>query len=128
MGYRSQVVLAVGKQVLPQFLVSMSKSPEARAMCFSHADRMIKDYDGDGAMCFYWSQIKWYDNYECVQTIVDFMDWCECEVIGEDGDGIGDGQGAEHFFRFVRTGEDNDDNVVRGHGYDDIYISRNIEF
>ena len=114
MGYRSQVVLAVGKEVVAQFLVSMSKSPEARAMCFSHADRMIKDYDGDGAMCFYWSQIKWYDNYECVQAITDFMDWCD-EENDED-------------YRFIRTGEDNDDNVVRGYGYDDIYISRNIEF
>ena len=124
MGYRSQVVLAVGKQVLPQFLVTMSKSPEARAMCFSHADRMIKDYDGDGAMCFYWSQIKWYDTFECVQAIAEFMDWCECEVIGEGNEATD----ASCFFRFIRTGEDNDDNVVRGYGYDDIYISRTIEF
>jgi len=124
MGYRSQVVLAVGKEVLPQFLVTMAKSPEARAMCFSHADQMIKDYDEDGAMCFYWSQIKWYDNYECVQAIAEFMDWCESEVIGEGNEATD----ASSFFRFIRTGEDNDDNVVRGYGYNDIHISRNIEF
>ena len=124
MGYRSQVVLAVGKQVLPQFLVSMSKSPEARALCFSHADRMIKDYDDDGAMCFFWDGVKWYDSYECIQAIEAFMDWCEAEVIGEGTDATD----ASYFFRFARTGEDNDDNEVRGFGYDDIYISRNIEF
>ena len=124
MGYRSQVVLAVGKQVLPQFLVTMAKCPEARAMCFSHVDRMIKDYDDDGAMCFFWDGVKWYDSYECIQAIEAFMDWCEAEGIGEGTDATD----ASYFFRFVRTGEDNDDNVVRGYGYDDIYISREIQF
>ena len=44
MGYRSEVILAVGPEVMPQFMVTMAKSPEARKMCFAEADTMIKDY------------------------------------------------------------------------------------
>ena len=32
MGYRSEVVLVVGKEIMPQFMVTMAKSREARAM------------------------------------------------------------------------------------------------
>ena len=41
MGYRSEVVLVVSKEVMPQFMVTMAKSPEARALCWSEHDRMI---------------------------------------------------------------------------------------
>ena len=34
MGYRSEVALAVGKDVMAQFLTTLAKSPEARALCF----------------------------------------------------------------------------------------------
>ena len=33
MGYRSEVVLVVGKEVMPQFMVTMAKSSDARALC-----------------------------------------------------------------------------------------------
>ena len=44
MGYRSEVVLVVGKEVMPQFMVTMAKSAEARALCFAEADRK-NDYE-----------------------------------------------------------------------------------
>ena len=76
MGYRSEVILAVGPEVMPQFMVTMAKSPEARAMCFAEHDEMVKDYGDDkGAFLFRWGHIKWYDSYEGVQAIIDFMDW-----------------------------------------------------
>ena len=115
MGYRSQVVLAVSKKVMPQFMSTIAKSPEAREMCFAHADRLEKDYDGDGSMLFYWDHIKWYDSYEPIQAIIDFMDWAE-------------GESHEDEFKFVRTGEELDDNESRGWGYEDIYVNRSIEF
>ncbi len=124
MGYRSQVVLAVGKELMPQFLVTLAKSPDTRAMCFSHADQTKKDYDGEGGMLFYWNSCKWYDDYEEVRAIEDFLDWAECEVFGEAPDNVN----GDECFRFVRAGENDDDNVCRGHGFQDIYISRSIEF
>jgi len=126
MGYRSEVVFIVAKEVMPQFLVTMAKSPQARAMCFSEADRMIKDYDGDGNILFSWSGIKWYEGYEEIDAIVDFMDWCDGAGGGTTDDG--DEWDGEDFYRFVRTGERDDDNVVRGNGWDDVYIERSITF
>ena len=47
MGYRSEVVLYVGPEVMPQFMVTMSRSQQARELCFADADHMIKDYNGE---------------------------------------------------------------------------------
>ena len=46
MGYRSEVILAVGPEVMPQFMITMAKSPEARELCWADHDEMIKDYGG----------------------------------------------------------------------------------
>ena len=124
MGYRSQVVLAIGIEAMPQFMSTMAKSPEAREMCFAHTDRLEKDYDGKGNMLFYWSGIKWYDSYEGVHAIQDFLDWACEEVIEIDGQRAF----VDEFVKFIRTGEEMDDNESRGCGFDDIYITRSIEF
>ena len=57
MGYRSEVVLVVGKEVVPQFMVTMAKSAEARALCFANHDKMIKDYEEEGSLLFAWDAI-----------------------------------------------------------------------
>ena len=120
MGYRSEVILAVGPQVMPQFMVTMAKSPAARKMCWGEHDNMIKDYAGvKGAFLFRWSHIKWYDSYEEICAIEDFIDWCESEDIEVDGKM----QRAAEYFRFVRIGEETDDNEMKGWGFD-IHIER----
>ena len=114
MGYRSQVVLAVSKEVLPQFLTTLARSSEAKDLCFVHSDKKIDNYDERGGFLFMWDHVKWYDSYECVAAIQDFMDWCDDE---NDED-----------YRFVRTGEELDDNEVRGWGFDHIYVTRSVEY
>ena len=124
MGYRSEVILAVGPEVMPQFMVTMAKSPEARRMCFSDADTMIKDYcDIEGAFLFRWDHIKWYDSFEEVSAIQDFINWCDSERIEVDGKEVD----AADFYRFVRIGEETDDNEVQGWGFD-IYIERTATY
>ena len=135
MGYRSEVVLVVGKEVMPQFMVTMAKSPEARAMCFAEAKRQ-EDYDGKGNMLFSWFDIKWYDSYEGVAAIQDFLDWCDSEhvpvseeqakadmsptpITHVDGD---------QCYRFVRVGEELEDMEERGSGFWDVGVRRSIEF
>ena len=54
MGYRSEVVFVVAKEVMPQFLATLAKSPEARALCFGETDTRIKDFQGDGNI------LEWY--------------------------------------------------------------------
>ena len=124
MGYRSEVILAVGPEVMPQFMVTMAKSPEARKLCWSDHDDMIKDYcDIKGAFLFRWAHIKWYDSYEEISAILDFINWCESECIEVDGKEVD----AADFYRFVRIGEDTDDNEVQGWGFD-IHIERTATY
>ena len=50
----------------------------------------------------------------------DFMDWCENETIEVEGKEVS----ADEYYRFVRVGEEMDDNEVQGWGFD-IHIERN---
>ena len=130
MGYRSEVILAVGPEVMPHLMDTMAKSPEAREMCWGDSE-MVKDYcDIEGAFLFRWDHIKWYDSYEGVSAIQDFIQWCDEETIPtgkkkENGDD--EVQDASEFYRFVRIGEEMDDNEVQGWGFD-IHIERSIEY
>ena len=124
MGYRSEVILAVGPEVMPQFMVTMAKSPEARKMCWSESDNLIKDYCSiKGAFLFRWDHIKWYDSFEEVAAIQDFIHWCETETVEVDGKEMD----ASEFYRFVRIGEEMDDNHAQGWGFD-IHIERSATY
>ena len=124
MGYRSEVILAVGPEVMPQFLTTLAKSPEARALCFQEHDDMINDYCGvKGAMLFRWGNIKWYDSYEGISALQDFIDWCDGEDIEVDGKQVN----ADSFYRFVRIGDEMDDNETQGWGFD-IHIERSATY
>ena len=117
MGYRSEVVLVVGPEVMPQFLTTLAKCPEARALCFEHTEEMIKDYDNEkGTLLFRWSAIKWYEGYEVIDALTDFMDWCDGEEVASAHD-CNSKQAAEDFYTFVRVGESSDDIVTRGAGF-----------
>jgi len=133
MGYRSEVVLYVGPEVMPQFMVTMAKCQAARELCFAENDHMIKDYNGEkGSFLFKWGWLKWYDSYECIQALTDFMDWCDGEDLptGEkDAEGKEKTQYAAEFYKFIRIGEEMDDNESRGDAmWGDICINRSIEF
>ena len=124
MGYRSEVILAVGPEVMPQFMVTMAKSPEARQMCFGDHTEMIKDYAGEkGAFLFRWDHVKWYDSFEEVRAIQDFIEWCANERIEVEGKEVE----ADEFYRFIRIGEEMDDNEVSGWGFD-IHIERSATY
>ena len=126
MGYRSEVVLVVGKEVMPQFMVTMAKSPEARALCFAEATRH-EDYEEKGNMLFAWDCIKWYDSYEEIRAIEDFLDWCDSEDVPSQ-DANGERVDGDECYRFVRIGEEVEDIEERGSGFWDVGVRRSIEF
>ena len=133
MGYRSEVVLYVGPEVMPQFMVTMAKCQATRAMCFADHERMVKDYQGEkGSFLFKGGWLKWYDSYPEVQALLDFMDWCDGEDIPtgkKDAEGKEKTQHAAEFYRFIRIGEEMDDNESRGDAmWGDICIERSITF
>ena len=123
MGYRSHVVLAIAEPLVPQFMVTLAKSPEARALCFGDTDNHSRDFqDEKGSFFFEWHGIKWYDSYEPIQAIEDFLSWA-CDTHKIDGKEI---DGDEHY-RFVRIGEEYDDIETRGWGFE-IHPVRSIEY
>ena len=119
MGYRSQVVLAVSKELMPHFLSVMAKCPKARELVFGHNDELDQDYEGEGHFFVRWDGIKWYESYPEVAKIEQF--------IADPSDFGFEGEAGEHF-KFVRIGEEMDDNSSEGWGFDDIYISRSLQF
>ena len=126
MGYRSEVVLVVGKEVMPQFMVTMAKSPEARALCFAEATRH-EDYEEKGNMLFAWDGIKWYDSFEEIRAIEDFLDWCDSEDVPSQ-DAKGERVDGDECYRFVRIGEEVEDIEERGSGFWEVGVRRSIEF
>ena len=128
MGYRSEVVLAVHKQVMGKFLQLVGQHQEMKTMCFSHSDEVRENYNGDGNFLFRWSGIKWYEGYAGVDAINEFMEWCHDTMI-EDKNYPEDRQPqGDEFFRFVRVGEESDDIVQDGYCEDfSIYPQTYIE-
>ena len=68
----------------------------------------LSDYEGK----LYWNYVKWYQRFDDVGFIEDFLS----AIPDED-------------YRFVRIGEDQDDSENRGEYYDaEIYINRSISW
>tara|TARA_Y100001963_G_C6533884_1_gene332361 strand:- start:167 stop:514 length:348 start_codon:yes stop_codon:yes gene_type:complete len=115
MGYRSQVVLAVGPERVGYFLALLSTNKAAFRLFQQGLEGGEKDYAETGDLLMVWDDIKWYESFECVGLFQSFMDACE------EG-------GWEDEFRFVRVGEDGDDVVILGRYTDDINVSRAITY
>ena len=122
MGYRSEVVLAVSKDLMPHFLGVFAESPDTRTMVFKDHDYMNENYDGKETFIVSWSDVKWYEGYPEVDAINDFIERCE----GDEIEGFDD---LYQHFRFMRLGEDTNDNVEKGCLHDmDICFHRAISF
>ena len=115
MGYRSQVVLAISKHLTPFLHLATSKASDAEALVFKDHDTFDRDYGGDKSWLLVWNDIKWYDSYDGIKALQEF------EIDGE-------AQSSSEHIRFVRIGEDNDDNEVQGEGFWDIGIERSISY
>ena len=131
MGYRSEVVLAVHKQVMGKFLQLVGQHQDMKALCFSHSDEVREDYNGEGNFLFRWSSIKWYEDYagtpNGINAINEFMEWCHDAMIEDKNYPAGSAQGDE-YFKFIRVGEEQDDIVNDGHCEDfQIYTCTSIE-
>ena len=119
MGYRSQVVLAISKELIPFLMLATSKNKEAQALVFEEADTFDRDYGGDKSWFLHWDCIKWYESYPSVDAIEKFITEAECDeykITDDDGEEVN----SSELIRFVRVGEDHGDVEVRGSGYWDI--------
>ena len=117
MGYCSQTMLVIDKDLVPHFMVATSGCPKTQAFCFQDSDVFEQDYNGEGAMLFYWTRVKWIEGYNEIDLIEKFLADCEYE-----------GTRTSLKFRFIRIGEDYDDIVDRGDCFWDIEVQRTINF
>ena len=129
MGYRSEVILAVDAKIVPALMAAFAKCEQTQKMCTQDTDNLDTNYDGEGNWLMRWDHIKWYDSYPEVAMIVKFIEGLECEDLSEFG--LKDDDDAADYselFKFVRIGEDMDDNETRGYGFENIYVVRSITF
>jgi len=129
MGYRSEVVLAVSKEMVPHFLIVLAQCEGVRGM-IQDCDTFDKNYRDGGAMLMHWDHIKWYDSYPEIAAIEKFINDCESEeVVGWDTEKDEEVGETWNHVRFVRIGEERDDVDVRGHfAYDSIDLMRSVSF
>ena len=133
MGYRSQVVLAISKQLRPAFMAALAPNKEATALVFNHHDTLDLDYGGDGSLLVVWDGIKWYSGTgdKVIDLIDKFIDDAGCdtwEFENDPEDLHGPESASSEHFRFVKVGEESDDIECRGDGFWDIYPHTSISY
>ena len=68
MGYRSQVVLAISKELIPFLLLATSKNKEAEELVFKYGN-LDRNYENDKSWLLVWDGIKWYEGYPDIDAI-----------------------------------------------------------
>ncbi len=121
MGYRSEVVFAIDKKVVPLFIAHIASNTAAQTLCFKHSDHHTKDYQGEGHWLFRWDHIKWYGSYPGIQAIMSFVG----EKLQELPESF---EEAEEYYRLVVLGEEVEDIKDEGWGFDSIFINRSVGY
>ncbi len=126
MGYRSKVVLAISKHLIPFMLLATSKNKATEELVFKDTEIFNRDYQGDKSWLMVWGSIKWYDSYEEISTIMEFVEKAATDDIEFEIDGHPQSS-AEHI-RFVHVGEDYGDVEVMGDSFWDIAPQTEISY
>jgi len=115
MGYRSEVVFAIGPPLVDKFLAVMAASEKVRDLVKYNEDYkegIRFNYYNEGDIVVNLSGIKWYEEFEEIFKIKEFID-----------DAVNDDEGGEDNVRFIRIGESPDDQEVMGYYEEDqLYI------
>jgi len=114
MGYRSDVAIAIHKDLQGEFLTFLNTT-ELMAHIFGDLSdfHLDKDYQDDGHWLFTCNGVKWYTDYKDIGMFEKFFDAMDEEETP--------------LYRFIRVGEQHDDVEERGEWYDsDIHVKREI--
>ena len=115
MGYRSEMVFAVAPPLVDKFLAVMAASEKVRDLVKYNEDYkegIRFNYYNEGDIVVNLSSIKWYDDFEEVKKITEFFD-----------EAVDANDGSEDNVRFIRIGEDPQDQEVMGYYEEDqLYI------
>jgi len=117
MGYRSEIAIAIHKDVIGEFLTFLKTTEIMHEIFGKYGFTLDRDFQSKGHWLFTESQIKWYtdlpDDYPEVDVFEKFFSLMDEEQEGK--------------YRFVRIGEENEDIEERGGWYDsDLHVRRTI--
>ena len=120
MGYRSDVAIAIHKDLQGEFLTFLKTEKLMSEIFGDMSDFTLdKDFQGEGHWLFTCNSVKWYtnfDDYKDIQLFEDFMDAMDkrSETEGK--------------YRFLRVGEEIEDIEYRGDWWEsEIYVKREIQ-
>ena len=123
MGYRSEVVLLMSKEITPYFLTFLASNTNARIIC-ENSEKFAMDPANDWVI--HWDSIKWYEGYEGIEQIAKFVNCMDCDDLSEYGCTDEEAEEWSEHFKFIRVGENHDDVVVQGQGYWDVHPETRI--
>ena len=120
MGYRSDVAIAIHKDLQGDFLTFLNTEQLMAEVFGDRSDfELDKDYQDDGHWLFTASDINWYassEDYKDIQMFENFMDAME-EVVDK-----------REKYRFIRIGEEIEDIEYRGDWWEsEIHVKREIQ-
>ena len=111
MGYRSEVVFAIGPPLVDKFLAVMAASEKVRDLVKyneTYKEGIRFNFYSEGDIVVNLNSIKWYEGYEEVDKIKEFFD-----------EAVNANDGSEECVRFIRIGEDPQDQEVIGYYEED---------
>ena len=120
MGYRSNVAIAIHKDLQGDFLTFLNTEKLMTEIFGDRSDfHLDKDYQDDGHWLFTADQIKWYatwDEFADIQMFEKFMDAMD-EMFDNSAQ-----------YRFLRIGEELEDIEYRGEWFDsELHVHRSIQ-
>jgi len=120
MGYRSDVAIAIHKDIHGEFLAFLNTE---RLMADIFGDRssfnLDKDFQADGHWLFTADSIKWYETWD---------EYADIQMFAKFFEAMDEANGTIQKYRFIRVGEQNDDVEERGQWFDsDIHVKRTIQ-
>tara|TARA_Y100000310_G_scaffold338056_1_gene426702 strand:+ start:463 stop:837 length:375 start_codon:yes stop_codon:yes gene_type:complete len=124
MGYRSEVVFAVSKEVVPALMCLFAKKPEVQKLCTVDSEL---DTDYQDGWLMRWDWIKWYESDTVINDLANFIEALESDDLSDYGLDD-DADGWYHHFKFIRIGEEYEDIESKGWGFDDIQLNRAISY
>jgi len=122
MGYRSEVVFAIDKEVVPLFIAHIAQDSATQNFCFKQSDYHTKDYCEKGHWLFTWESVKWYQSYPEIRAITSFIDE-RLQNLPESS--FDDGN---EYYKLVIVGEETDDITQQGWAFDEVYVSRRVNY
>ena len=102
MGYRSDVIVIIHKEIIPEWMQHLCQYEKARELVFQDRDHSDTNFNNEGHLLYRWTNVKWYDAYCEIQEISEFLSKADPDK-----------------FRFVRAGEEGEDTETQGYLLED---------